>query len=189
MIAIGTHRAVVQSIQFGHASTGKEQVVVEFRLTDEHDPDVDQSVTYFGYFTDATFARTIESLRYCGWAGDDLSELPALADSGALANEVHLVIDHEEYEGKLQVKVKWVNRAGGGKLTLAQPMEASSLASFAARMKSSIRSVGAAEAAPRQRPTGGAPARGGNGGRPAGGRGFADNRDVPPPDDDDRLPF
>ena len=57
------------------------------RLVDENDPDVGNSITYFGFFTDKTMKRTIESLRYIGWEGDDLAELPTLAETGMLATE------------------------------------------------------------------------------------------------------
>jgi hypothetical protein len=182
VIAIGVHRALAQSIQFGFAGADdKEQVVVEFRLEDGN------SISYFGFFTEKTFKRTIESLRYLGWEGDDLSELPALAEAGMLTGEVDLVVDHEEYDGKVTAKVKWVNKPGGGRVQLAKPMEADGLKSFAARMKGSIR---AAESAPRQRLS--APAQRNSGtyrqGFGGGQRFGGDNRDVPTPDDTD-IPF
>ena len=195
MISEGIHRALAQSIQFGHAGQDdKEQVAVEFRLTNPDDPECGYSITWFGFFTEKTIKRTIESLRYCGWKGDDLAELPTLADTGMLADEVDLVVQHEEYEGNVRAKVAWVNRPGGGRVQLAKPMEATSLASFAARMKSSIK---AAEAAPRQRSSGGGPAQRnsgtyrntGFGGGPRGGGGFGgDTREFVPPDDTD-IPF
>jgi hypothetical protein len=196
VISIGTHRAIAQSIQFGFAGQDdKEQVVIEFRLTNGDDPDFGHSISYFGFFTDKTIKRTIESLRYCGWKGDDLAELPVLAETGMLPDEVDLVVDHEEYEGNVRAKVKWVNRPGGGRVELAKPMEPTSLAAFSARMKGSIK---AAEAAPRQRGGGAPPAQrnsgtyrqggpGGFGGGPRGGFG-GDNREFVPPVDDD-IPF
>lgn len=189
MIAAGIHRAIAQSIQFGHAGQDeKPQVVVEFKCVSEDDPDHGYSISWFGFFTEKALKRTIESLRYIGWKGDDLAELPGLAETGMLADEVDLVVEHEEYEGQLKAKVSWVNKPGGGRVQLAKPMEADSLKSFAARMKGSI---AAAERAPRQRSN--APAQRNSGtyrqgfgsGAP---RGAAGDRSIPPPDDGD-LPF
>jgi hypothetical protein len=189
VIAAGPHRALAQSIQFGHAGDdNKEQVVVEFKLTDASDPDFGYSISWFGFFTDKALQRTIESLRYLGWKGDDLAELPTLAETGMLPEEVDLVVEHEEYKGALRAKVAWVNKPGGGRVQLAKPMEADSLKSFAARMKGSI---AAAERAPRQKSN--APAQRNSGtyrqgfgsGAP---RGAAGDRNIPPPSDDD-IPF
>lgn len=188
MIAAGLHRALAQSIQFGHAGADdKPQVAVEFKFVDENDADCGYSITWFGFFTDKTLKRTIESLRYIGWKGDDLAELPTLAETGMLADEVDLVVEHDEYEGATRAKVAWVNKPGGGRVQLAKPMEVDSLKSFAARMKGSI---AAAERAPRQRSStpadrnSGTYRQGFGSGAPLGG----DRRDVPPPSDDE-IPF
>lgn len=184
MISKGTHKAVCRSLQFGFTSKGGEQVAVEFEIVGEDDEEAGHSITWFGFFTEKTMARTIESLRYLGWAGDDLSELPALAEAGQLAQEVEIVVDHEKYEGKWSTKVRWVNRPGGGRVQLERPMEGSDLKTFAARMKGAVMSAG----------RGRSPA--GNGSRAAapparGGGGAA--RPAPHPNEpggiNDDLPF
>ena len=48
--------------------------------------------------------RTIESLRYCGWRGYDLSDL-----EGVTENEVAIEVEHTTWEGEPRPKVAWVH--------------------------------------------------------------------------------
>lgn len=175
LISKGRHPAICRSIQLGKAKPNtpdeKKQVVVEFELTDQNDPYVGRSITWFGFFTDGTFDKTIEALTNMGWTGDDLSELPVIAHT--LTTEVSLVIDHEEWEGQWQARVRWVNRAGGGVL-LKAPLVGAELDVFATQMKSRIRA-----------------ARGGSGSRPTNAptQRSAPARHPNAPGADDPLPF
>lgn len=180
----GRHAAVCRSIQFqAPKDVGKStQVVISFELTDEADADHGVFISYFGSLSDAAIAHTVKALAACGWTGDDLSELPALAETGALSEPVELVVDHEEYDGTWRAKVKWVNQpGGGGKIKLDRPVEGGALADYGARMKSAIRAarnVSGARPSPRRAtpPTTQRP--------PANGGGHAGRLDdVPPPDD------
>lgn len=189
MINIGKYPAICRSIQFGTTSTGKEQVAVEFEIlpfADGPGEFAGQSITAFMFFTEKTLARTVESLRHCGWVGDDLAELPALAADGKLSQEVEIVVDHEEYEGKVSAKVKWVNKpGGGGAIKLEKPLDDAGLRTFAARMKASIRSSQAPQRSASSSSASKPSSPTGNGSRSAAPA----SRDVPPPSDDDRLPF
>lgn len=121
----GTHRARAREWDLD-VQNGKECVVVRFELVGgDHDG---KSIQWWGYFTEKTVDRTLDSLRHCGWASDSLAELDGLD-----ANEVELVIDDEEYEGKWRSKVKWVNRPS--KLFTKAPMNAQERAAFAARLR------------------------------------------------------
>lgn len=175
LIAEGRHTAVCRSVQFGTTKKGDEQIAIGFEIVGD-DADAGRSLTYFGMFTDNTVDFTIDALRNCGWTGDDLAELPGLADAGALANEVSLVVVHEEWEGEWRAKVRWVNRPGGGKIKLERPLDERDLASFAQRMKSRVRAAGR---------DGGQRKPSGSGGQ---GRQAGRDRDVPPPGDGD-IPF
>lgn len=98
-------------------------------------PQKDQSIQWFGFFSDACFDRTIQSLRHCGWKGDDVSDL-----TGIDAHEVDIVVEHDEYQNKVTPKVRWVNQAGGG-----AGMSPSQAADFAQSIKSRIAGMKSAE--------------------------------------------
>lgn len=122
----GTHKARAKQWDLGHSDTGKEQIAVMFEITEgEH---AGKHITWFGYFTDATIDRTFDSLRHMGWTSDNIAEL-----DGLNTNEVEIVIEPEEYQGKWNDKVKWVNRPS--RLALKNQMNDRDKAAFAARMK------------------------------------------------------
>jgi|GEM_PF-1281403 len=120
----------------GVTGSGKDQVAVLFDISTEG-ADV-KDITWYGYFTEATFERTIEALRHCGWEGDDLSNLQGLD-----AHEVDLVIEDEEYNGSIAPKVQFVNRPGG--LALSAPMGVEKTKAFAASMRDRIRAIDASK--------------------------------------------
>lgn len=167
MIADGVYRARAIQAALGQASTGSTQVAVEFDILTEGMEG--QHITWFGYFTDATFERTVEALRTCGWQGDDLSDL-----AGVDANEVDIVVEQEEYNGKVSAKVKWINKPGG--MALKAPMSTDQAKQFASEMKGrilSLRKGGGAKPAAKHAP------------RPATGR----TAEPPPHSDTDRPPY
>lgn len=185
LIAKGRHLARVrvspEAVQFGITGEGanaKEQVVVLFDLIDQNDADYGRSISAFLFFTDKTVDRSLESLRHCGWKGDEIAEVGDMAARGELANDVELVVEHEFYqpdngEGKWQAKVRWINTPGGGAVKLKKPLEGRDLASFSARMKGRARMVG-----------GGAP--NGGGSRPSTSSQSSQHPNAPGNDD---LPF
>ena len=175
LIASGRHAAICRNVQFSTTKKGDEQIAIGFEIVGD-DIDAGRPITYFGMFTDTTVDFTVDALRNCGWQGDDLAELPRLADEGLLANEVSLVVEHEEWEGEWKAKVKWVNRQGGGKIKLERALDDNSLSRFAAAMKSKVRAAGR---------DGGQRKSAGSNGRSSAP---VDNRNVPPPSDED-VPF
>jgi len=72
----------------------------------------------------------VQALRTCGWDGDDLSNL-----AGLDRNEVVLVIEEEKYGGKVQARVKWINRLGAGRIELKRKMDDGQKAALARRLK------------------------------------------------------
>ena len=61
----GTYRAKARTWALAESSRGTPEVAVEFVLSH---PDANgTSITWHGYLSDGAFARTIESLRICGW--------------------------------------------------------------------------------------------------------------------------
>jgi hypothetical protein len=134
----GKYRARAVESGLGKASTGTEQVAVKFQLLDEN-----LSIVWYGYFSDKTYERTVESLRSCGWKGSDPTELDNFATSGLGAEEVELVIEQEtsidQSGGQgTRARVRWVNKPGAGGIGLKAKMEPDEAKSFAARMKAKI---------------------------------------------------
>jgi hypothetical protein len=127
----------------GVTGKGTECVGVEFEFVG--DEGNKHRISWYGYFSEKTVERTIEALRFCGWTGNDLSDLSEIGGRDDV--RVNLVIQNEEYEGKVRAKVQWVNRAGG--IAMANPLDADQRKSFAARMKGSILAFDQKSGAPR----------------------------------------
>jgi hypothetical protein len=105
----GKYRAKAVSHKFGKSSKGTEQIYIDFELTSgEHKG---QHLGYYGFFSEATADRTLESLEYCGWDGNSLGAMRGLG-----SKEVELVVELEknEQDNKEYLKVRWINKIGGG---------------------------------------------------------------------------
>lgn len=189
MIEEGKYRAVATSAALGTSTGGTEQIGIMFQVTQGEY--AGSGVGYRGFFTDKTFERTIESLRYAGWTGNDLSvftECDEAACQRLLPNEVEIVVEHEAPttpDGKMYARVKWVNKLGSGVVSMKNKMDASAARSFAERMRGACAAVPVATGTPqtqRQAP----PKSNGTQARPSQNR-----RDEPPPgffDDNDDFP-
>ena len=141
LISKGRHRAIPRSFQFGYAGEDdKPQAVVGFEIVGDGDPYAGWSISAFCFLHDKSWERSIESFRHMGWTGDEIDELPALCEAGQLG-EVEIVVDHEEYQGTVSAKVKWINKPGGGAVKLKKPMEGDALKRFSAQMRGKVRTV------------------------------------------------
>jgi hypothetical protein len=171
MISKGKYQAHAIQVALGFTEKMSEQIGVLFELMECEE--AGETITWYGYFSEKTADRTIESLRHCGWAGDDLSKLTA-AD---LPDPVTLVVDEEmDQEGKLRAKVRWVNKLGAGTVAIKNVMDADAARAFGARFRAQCAAKPAtAKLAPKptQKPVQGPP------------KEFLEN--TPPPLDD--LPF
>jgi hypothetical protein len=146
LISQGTYKAAAVQVdgtyaQIGMSSTGNQQVLVQFEILEG--PAAGRRVPWWGSFTDKSWNRTVEALRYCGFSGDDLSTLPAQE----LNHEVSIVVEHSEYNGKTNARVRWVNAAVSG-IKLSKPMNLDELRNFGAMMKARVATVKAVEVAP-----------------------------------------
>lgn len=150
----------------GHADNGTEQIGILFDYIDENGEP--SRITYYGYFTESTADRTIESMRFCGWEGDDFGQLEGLD-----RNEVELVIEDETYQGKTRRKVQWVNRLAS--VAIKKPMDSQQIAAFAAKMRG--RAVASRQKMGSRQPVQRQPARHSSSSGP--------DMSSPPPDDDD----
>jgi len=144
-IANGKYRAKARQGVLDEVGEGTPRVAVEFILSDADWQG--QGITWHGYLTDKTYERTVLGLRYCGWEGDDLSDL-----SGIDKNEVELVIENETNDdGATYPRVRWVNKVN--RLIVKNPMSPERAKQFAAAMKSKVRAVDAANGQ-RKKPSG-----------------------------------
>ncbi len=148
MIPAGNYKARAKEWALGMSQTGKEQIAVLFELVEGEL--AGQTITWFGYFTDNTLDRTLDSLRHCGWQSDSLADLDHLD-----TNEVEVVVEEDTYEGKTRSKVRWVNRPS--RLALKDQLNPQAIAAFAAKLrgrtvahKQQYGKGGAAQAAPSQ---------------------------------------
>ena len=127
-LTTGKHPAIARSWDFGLTKKDLEQIAVEFEILEGED--AGEFITWYGYFTADTEQRTLESLRACGWQGDDLAELKGMG-----SRKVSLVIEDETFEGKTHSRVRWVNRFGGNGVRLAKTMDAQARRQLAARLR------------------------------------------------------
>lgn len=127
MIPEATYPARAVEYELGISDNGTEQIGVSFRIAKgEYEG---STLTWYGFFnTPDNAQRAIKSLRACGWKGDDVTKLDGITD-----NEVSIVVEVDEYQGKLQNKVAWVNGAG---VAMKNVMNDAQKRAFAVRMKS-----------------------------------------------------
>ena len=152
--------------ELGETLGGKEQVGVLVEITEDGDFR-GQTGTWYGYFTEKTTKRTLESLRYLGWSTDDLSDL-----TGIDQNEVEVVVEHEaDQNGVMKCKFSWINKPGG-QLGINKPLDAGRKAAFAAKMKGLVISM---------KQGGGSPSAPAGAGFAAAGRPPAQQRAPAPP--------
>lgn len=102
-----------------------------------------QTVRWDGWLTEKTAERTLESLSYCGWTGDDISVFAEKGCPESLdGNIVEIVVElepyqgtEEKYAGKSFPRVQWVNKLGGRGLSVDNAMARDEATAFAAKMK------------------------------------------------------
>lgn len=143
MIPAGTYVARAVGHDFGVTANDKDYVAVDFELLGPTHQG--ERIGWRGYFsTENAIRRTLESLQYAGWSGqqDTLETLPGLGTT-----QVEIVIDHEEYDGRVYPRVQWVNKPGGG-VAVGQQMDATRRRTFAARMRGHVAALAAPAAAP-----------------------------------------
>lgn len=158
-------RAVPGSQDFGVSNNGNEQVAVAIEFLDG--PNKGRRAVWYGSFTEKTEDRTLESLRYLGWSNDELFNMQGLGEA-----EAEAVLEEEEgQDGKMRIRVKWINRVRGP--AFKNRLEGGDLASFSQRMKGKA-------VANRQKLEGG--------GFKAAPLGNGSRNEAPPHSDDD-IPF
>lgn len=128
----GTYRARPVSAALGYTMNGNEQIAVTFETLDP----AGERITWYGFFTEKTSDRTLQSLRYCGWQGNDMSDFAGESLPAGFDQEVDIVVEREEYKGKTYTKVAWVNN--GGSMALRNAMTPDQAKAFGAKMRRTI---------------------------------------------------
>lgn len=122
--------AIARGFDFGVTGTGTDQIAVQFQIVEGELEGA--TIVWYGFFSEKAAKRTIESLRFMGWQGVDLSAL-TIDD---LPNEVSIEVGTEaDLEGKPRFKVQWVNALGDGAIRLKTKMDAGQKMAFAERLK------------------------------------------------------
>lgn len=124
-------------VQFGEAGTGTKQCAVNFEIVGDS-PYAGQTIMWFGFLTKDSAKFTLEALRNIGFKGDDITKI----NEQPLDNLVSIDVQESEYQGKVSLKVAWVNRHGGGRgFELKKPLAKSDMAKFAATLKQHLKGV------------------------------------------------
>jgi len=132
MIGRGRHEVGIRSTQLtvsGEKGTPCVSVLFEDETGD--------TITYWGYLTDAALQYTLKSLAAMGWdSAEHDGRIDTLNETDLLVGrKVEIVVDEEEFEGKVRSKVKFVNEIGGG---LGERMAPEESKSFAAQLRAKI---------------------------------------------------
>jgi hypothetical protein len=137
----GTYKAkATDEVTLGQSRTkGTPFVGLYFKVTEGEF--AGQLIKWEGWMTANTAERVLQSLQYCGWRGDDISELPR-NPNGLCDNEVEIVVEMEPYtgddpdkQGKSYPKVQWVNRAGGKPKFAGDAMDVAQAAAFGQKFR------------------------------------------------------
>ncbi|MBM3992154.1 MAG: hypothetical protein FJ298_14260 [Planctomycetes bacterium] len=93
-------RATVLEASIGETKSGGEQVVLVFGL--EEGPNMGNPITAYRSLSECAAPYTAKDMTTLGWMpGEDVSKV--------LGAVCRLTIVHEEYDGKVSAKVKWIN--------------------------------------------------------------------------------
>ena len=133
MIPAGTYDAeVISDALFSNSSKkGSPQVAASLR-TEAGD------ITWIGYLSDRALPYTEANLATMGYDGESAASI-----KGA---KVQIVVEHEEYDGKTQARVAFINEAGGG-LARFTPMSTTEESLVKARLKAAALARKAAKGA------------------------------------------
>ena len=126
-IPIGTYDAP-RVVDHGVIIAQTKTPGVEVKFAVMLDDGTEGFVRYRGWLSDAALARTVESLGYLGWTGNDIAEL----NTGALmlvGEGASITVEHDDPDdkGRIWARVGFVNGLGGGRIVRAPANEVQSL--------------------------------------------------------------
>ena len=151
MIKPGTYAAAVAlqnvehlgelACQFGRSkenARGEQNPFVIVKFTILRGPFARQSISWWGYFTEATEPITLKALRACGFTGDDVDKFPDQRPE----QEVEIVIQMKPGFGDKPARpeVRWVNAVNRG-IKLEAPIAGADLRKFGATLKAKLKGI------------------------------------------------
>lgn len=120
-LGVGEHEVTIVGTSIG-TNQGNDQLTIVIEFSDERG----DRINVTKYTTDAAWAYTEKDLKTCGWdaeANGYQFEQLAQSNSPILGNRVRITVDEQEYKGKPQLRVKWINA-----IRNTDPAQVSSLA-------------------------------------------------------------
>ena len=101
---------------YGVSTTKKGDPMAMLRFSYADSDGNNHFVTWYGTFgTDKSAEISCEALAICGYSSSNLADLAKGAGSGVLDENrvVSITLANDEYQGKVRLKVKYVNAPGG----------------------------------------------------------------------------
>lgn len=134
LLRAGRYKARAVDGALGATKKGMPEVAIMFELTEIPG----HRLAWYGFFTEKTEDRTLESLFHCGWDGESIEQL-----AGITENEVELDVEVEQQEDKdgnkldsWRNRVRWVNSLGGGaQMLLGNELDDATKAQFTQAMR------------------------------------------------------
>lgn len=171
LIATGSYLAELIGWEYGFTKNNHAQLALQFRLLDG--PDQGRTIPAYRNFADGAIEYTFEAMTALGWDGESVDNPEGLG-----TKQVMLVINHEEYNGKWNAKVQYINSLA--RLN-SKPMTQQDRSKFGVDMKGALlkyqrEKLGKGAPAAASRPNG-------NGAKPAangGARAAAAPKNPPP---------
>lgn len=141
----GNYRARATTAKLGWSNNDKPQVAILFKVVDPNGTEfTGEEIAAYLSLAEGAFEITIKALRACGWQGENISDLSTVG-----SEDCEIVVGEEEYQGKVQTKVRWVNRLGGA-LQLKREMAPDEALRFARSVRGRV--IAASGGSPHQRP-------------------------------------
>jgi hypothetical protein len=132
--------------RFALTKAGNRQVAAHFKILNPPEGvSVKYPLPWYGAFSSTPMGKkgktvaqvTVESLRAMGLKGNDL----AAAQDQDLDQLVSVMVEHNEWDGKVRPRIAFVNTPGGGAIKLNNPMPLQEVRKFAAMMRDSLGKV------------------------------------------------
>ena len=117
MITEGKYNCIVLAPQNGWfielGENNTPAILLNLKVTDgKHEG---EEITFHAWISDKSMERSIKNLKEVfGFNGDLLALSRCLTTGPFVGKACSVVCEEEEFKGKISVKVKWLNRAGGG---------------------------------------------------------------------------